>query len=596
MKNLNKNIMLLLTGILMFSMPMMAQNGSTSKELAKQEKKLRKKNNECEKNNGVITIAFRKEACCVSYQQEERSRNKITKWAKNNEIILNNMPDIIYMGSKMNDYSGGPYLVYIYEYRLIPLQESNVFPNQTISFSDMNKQGAGVLYADMTHRRDRIGNRMKKTFYQFPQINWSGEIRNGSIDGEGEGYVYKDGILYFVKGKFNSGKPEGSCAFSEFIVKNNNLRHTDVKVGSFNGGFAQMTKSDEEGKVLYVDNNFSIFDLKERVAHLYYENKHKLHRGSWSQSTLESFADNKVVVASTFIARDGHLDTDQILDSIRLELFMNTNGDFAGLTENGKQSIREYYNSIIPIAENLSKVFNAQEVNNPSNNLKTHYGFDIQQLKNKLTTIEHLPEDIPQADSIYKANPNISKRIDMGKDLYKLYEILDTDYTNPYHNNYLAPSSFMEDKAEDATRILDALMSNPLFPKKSQATVNVVKTKLKSMTNSYAQAWAKANKAETAKRRAQDDQNRKIDELVESYDIPRIVKTELFNGPAGGMYYYYQFEDGISGLVGFRDGNKYTVGTGGILLTVYKTIEDAKCALYFWEKYGRERRRGRLGY
>lgn len=598
MKTFSKNITLLLTSMFLLSLPLMAQKGSTPKDLAKQEKAIRKKIKECEKDkwNGVITLTFD--------DPYPFSKEAGEIWNQNNNTILRNWPDIIYIGYKY-DYKLGDYKV---RYYIIPLQESNTFHNQSSAFSEMNKHGAGYFYVNSSYRtsdwwgKNRIVEGEEK-FYVFYNINWSGGIKNGNLDGEGEGYYVKDGILYFVKGTFDEGSPKGNCTFGWLRLFNPNtlrLKYDDIRFGPFNGGFAQMTKSDEEGKVLYVDKGFGIFDINESLAHIHYQDQQKGHWGGWSKSTIKSFTDNSIVTTSTYTARDGvNGKYANIIDSIRMEIFVNAGGVFTGLTESGKQSLLEYYKGIIPIAEKLFKVFNTQEVKDPINNLKTHYNFDIQQLKNKLTTVEHLPEDIPQADLIYKANPNISKKIDMGKDLYSIYELLETDYYKKDLGLNVAygKSSFMKDKAEMATEKLNALMNNPLFPHKNQAVANAIKSKLASVVDSYAKDYAIAYKELSAQKSAAADSEKEIRRIIETYDIPKIKSCEKKYDKILGWYYAYTFEDGIGGIIYIQKGTSfYMVGTGGKIDTAYKTLRDAECALYFYKKYGKERQTGQPGY
>lgn len=425
------------------------------------------------------------------------------------------------------------------------------------------------------------------------------------LDGEGEGYCVRNGIIYFVKGRFNNGRPVGNCVFYRLNVLNKDLRHTDVHVGSFNSdGFAQVTKSDEVGKTFYVNNSFNFVEIKWFLSKSEY-NLNLSRFGRWQVRKLKSISDNEtalavspyvvyIISATYYPMNPSEANGATNSDSLNLEYYINIQADCKGLTQNGKQSVLEHMKGFVPLTDQLIKVYNAQDINNPIKNLKAHYNVDA---ANKITAINNILKAVPQADSIYKANPNISDKIEIGRTLYKLYEILEMDYTNTYNNfNNLLSSSFMEEKAEDATKILDAIMNNPLFPRKDQATANVVKTKLKLMVDSYAQAWSKANEVESAKRASLDAQNKKIDELVETYDIPKITYREHKFGENSHTI-YYGFEDGILGHVSSENENLWTVyrsKAGHISEDTYKTLDDAVCALYFWEKYGKIRRKGRL--
>ena len=71
-----------------------------------------------------------------------------------------------------------------------------------IDLATNSRKGKAVIY--------RYGN---KYFQEVDGVSWSGEVRNGKIQGYGDGYLHEGDRIYTFTGMFKDGKPEGSCIF-----------------------------------------------------------------------------------------------------------------------------------------------------------------------------------------------------------------------------------------------------------------------------------------------------------------------------------------------------------------------------------------------
>lgn len=151
MTSFSKNITLLLTSLFLLPLPLMAQKDNTSKETAKQAKKIQKMLPKSEKFNGINSIRFEKIYECVMSGLNSEQQKELQRWERNNEVAMKYMPDIIYLGSqRRGEWGAWPRFGnrYEYKYNFVPTPGKNLFPNQTLSLADMNKIGAGYFYSD----------------------------------------------------------------------------------------------------------------------------------------------------------------------------------------------------------------------------------------------------------------------------------------------------------------------------------------------------------------------------------------------------------------------------------------------------------------
>ena len=126
-----------------------------------------------------------------------------------------------------------------------------------------------------TYNGDQVSTTIKdvkhKFFFPIPNVHWSGDVKNGFIDGEGAGIVcidkeYKS--FYCVEGTFKEGFPIGEveCRYivlTDYLVPDKNSVFK-VTLSEFANGKATMTDSNGDMATITTDGYGTLLKRKEQ--------------------------------------------------------------------------------------------------------------------------------------------------------------------------------------------------------------------------------------------------------------------------------------------------------------------------------------------
>ena len=239
----------------------------------RQDKAIRKMLPKSRKVQGINTLHFNKLYHCVMSGPDAEQKKELQQWIQGNVDALKDMPDILYLGyqrrGEWGEWNGFGYgTQYVYTFSFVPRQEAIIFPKQTVSLAEMDSQGEAFFYADEADKKYWIGNRSEyrkiegeTKFFSFPAINWSGAIKAGKLEGDGEGYCVRDGIIYFVKGRFHEGKPIDDCSFYRVNVENNDLRHEELCIKPYIGDYIKAIRNGDKSQPIYADKDYKLITI-----------------------------------------------------------------------------------------------------------------------------------------------------------------------------------------------------------------------------------------------------------------------------------------------------------------------------------------------
>lgn len=141
---------------------------------------------------------------------------------------------------------------------------SNIKPDVTNNLSQVTNQGSAYCYMGWDHPG--------APFSRVDDINWSGQVNNGVLEGSGVGFVRKNtSNILFVEGTFEGGFPVGETTTYFYDMRGDfnpytslDVSSTSIEVGKMHDGMAIVERNDLLG---FVNNKgvLSIYPKYKKV-------------------------------------------------------------------------------------------------------------------------------------------------------------------------------------------------------------------------------------------------------------------------------------------------------------------------------------------
>ena len=619
------------------------------KERTKVEKQLKKL---CHSNKNILQTSVGLKSIHYSYDyncnaaglsaEQEKHRQY---WEKERDDIMRSMDDIYYFG-----------YFYVYESLLEPLfnvrytyaffflpktgKTNNIFEGQTVDFGNINKKGKGFIYLDNRYRAKGVWgayhDRGENHFVFFNDVNWTGEVTSqGLLQGFGEGYCYhKDRIITYFKGNFRNGIPTGDCIFHNFYGASDGKFYNRVTKAQIDWDDAwknarlQLVLNGEKTDNLALNQSMEIYDVADvlkRFSNWMDSDTGFRLRFSRENKTSLKFAglsgDNYIADGTLYYHEN--IASSKASASVDLQILVDKNHKFVGLTNKGKEMLLNYIKETSTSLNTLTKVYNMADISDPVNNLKKKYNIDIQDVKNKIGLITELNK-MPDQQSILRSNPKLDKQLKLADNLITTYLFLNEDYEKTVSekaetfnatdavrrpvkingiewtiHNWVGEPDLVKNKADECTKMVNGFATDPLFPVKRQDVPNKLKMLIASKKKSYESKYPGYYQLAASRIKRELEKDSYIDELIETNKLPELDYSDENFSKSGNLSYAYKFKDGI--LITIHRGDYYkgnylfSFFTGHNLESAtYTNQTDAICAAYFYKKYDKLRKKGRL--
>lgn len=618
---------------------------SNPKERAKVEKQLKKL---CHSQKDIVSASpglkfirysydYNCDASGLTASQEKHRQY----WEKEREDIMRSMDDIYYLGYFYVFQSLLEPLFnvrYTYAFFFLPKsgKTNNIFEGQTVDFGNINKKGKGYIYLDNRYRSKGVWgayhDRGKNHFEFLNDVNWTGEVtENGLLQGFGEGYCFhKDRIITYFKGNFRNGVPTGDCLFHNFYGSNDGNFYNRVTKAQIDwdddwkNARLQLVLNDKKTDNLALNKNLEISDAGNQLSLFDYRNDSNRDFKLSFRSSLKFVG----LSGDNYIAEGTHHyypspSSPKAAATVDLQIIVDKDGKFIGLTNKGKEMMLNYIKETATSLNTLTKVYNMTDISDPVNNLKKKYNIDIQDAENKITLINKLKK-MPDLQAILQSNPKLDKQLTLADNLITTYLFLNEDYETTVRknaetfdaraavrravksrgvewtiHNWVGEPDLVKNQADVCTKMVNGFVTDPLFPVKRRDVSTKLKTLIASKQKSYDSKYPGYYELAASRIRKELVTDSEIDELIETSNVPELDSSkESYSN--GLLSYYYRFKDGISFTIHRGDRYKgsylfsFFINYNNLQQATYTNQTDAVYAAYFYKKYDKLRKKGRL--
>ncbi len=157
-------------------------------------------------------------------KNESISESDLYGYAKANNYVIGGVSkksvsrfgDVTYIVNQATFIPYEEYPAYLY----YNIRQTKQFP-----YEALKQEGAALLFIAFPKYSNFQDLKDEQILYQVPNAKWSGAIKNGKIDGYGEGYICsakgpnKKTVAYYFEGSFKEGAPIGKINYSYISVQ-----------------------------------------------------------------------------------------------------------------------------------------------------------------------------------------------------------------------------------------------------------------------------------------------------------------------------------------------------------------------------------------
>lgn len=161
------------------------------------------------------------------YKLDNRKNKRISKsdlfeYAKANNYVIEGVSlksvsrfgDVTYIANQAMFIPYEEYPAYLYH---------NIRQTKRFPYEALKQEGAALVF--IAFPKFTKDWKAEQILYQVPNAKWSGAIKNGKIDGYGEGYLCwaegpdKETVAYYFEGSFKEGAPIGKINYSYIALQ-----------------------------------------------------------------------------------------------------------------------------------------------------------------------------------------------------------------------------------------------------------------------------------------------------------------------------------------------------------------------------------------